>query len=85
MTGTLTTNLLLCYLNTTTIADNTLITDTLVLTTVALEVLDGTEDALAEEAVTLRFERTVIDGLRLFDLAVRPLTNFIGGSESNPH
>jgi len=47
------------------VADDTAIADTLVLTTVALEVLDGTEDALAEEPITLRLVGTVVDGLGL--------------------
>ena len=72
-------------LDTAAVADDALVADALILAAVAFPVACRAEDALAEEAVTLRFERTVIDGLRLFDLAVRPLTNFIGGSESNPH
>src|SRR3954466_12373948 len=38
----------------------------------AFPVLDGTKDALAEQAVLLRFERPVIDCLGLGDFAPRP-------------
>src|ERR1700749_3676171 len=43
----------------------------------ALVVLDRPEDACAEQAVTLRLERTVVDGLRLLDLAVRPAPDLL--------
>ena len=70
MSGTLTTHLLLCYLYTTTVADNAFIADTLVLTAGTLEILRRTEDALAEETVALRLVRTVVDGLRLGNLTI---------------
>src|SRR5207244_1527019 len=38
----------------------------------ALPVLDRTEDALAEKAVLFRLERSIVDRLRLGDLAPRP-------------
>ena len=68
MSGALTTNLLLRYLNTTTIADDTLITDTLILTAGTLIVLRRTEDALTEQTVTLRLIGTVVDGFRFGNL-----------------
>ena len=52
------------------LADDALVADPLVLAAVALPVLGGTEDALAEEAVLLRLERPVVDRLRLRDLTV---------------
>src|SRR6476469_2279285 len=55
-----------------TIADHATITDALVLAAMAFPVLDGTEDALAEEAILLGLERAVVDRLRLGDLAPRP-------------
>ena len=73
------------HLDAAAVADNALVADALVLAAVALPVARRSEDALTEEAVALRFERAVVDGLRLFHFAVRPLTNFIGGSESDPH
>ena len=48
-----------------TVTDDATIADTLVLTTMALKVLDGTEDAFAEEPITLGLIGTVIDGLGL--------------------
>src|SRR5512140_1887183 len=52
-----------------TIADHAAIADALVLPAMALPVLDGTEDALAEQAILLGLERAVVDRLRLRDLA----------------
>ena len=71
VTRTLTTNLLLSNLNTASVADNTLIANTLVLTAGALIVLCRTKDTLAEQAITLRFVGTVIDGFRLCNLTIR--------------
>ena len=49
----------------------------LVLAAVALVVLHRPEDLRAEEAVALRLERAVVDGLRLLHLAVRPLPDLL--------
>ena len=38
----------------------------------AFVVFDWTKDFGAEQTVTLRFERTIVDGFRLFNFAVRP-------------
>ena len=57
------------------------VADALVLAAVALPVLDRAEDPLAEQAVLLRLERAVVDGLRLGHLAVRPL-RIISGEAS---
>ncbi len=43
----------------------------------------GTEDLLAEEAVLLRLQRAVVDGLRLLDLSVRPTTDVICRGEAD--
>ena len=53
-------------------ADEALVLHALVLAAQALVVLDRTEDARAEQAVTLRLERAVVDRLGLLDLAERP-------------
>ncbi len=53
-------------------ADQALVLHALVLAAQALVVLDRSEDARAEQAVTLRLERAIVDGLRLLDLAERP-------------
>ena len=63
------------------LADDALVADALVLAAVALPVLRGTEDALAEEPVLLRLQRPVVDRLRLGDLAARPRPDLLRGSE----
>ena len=68
-------------LDATPLADDAPETDPLVLAAVALPVLRRTEDLLAEESVLLGTERAVVDRLRLADLAVRPVTNVVGGSQ----
>ena len=52
------------------LADHALVLHALVLAAQALVVLDRAEDAGAEQAVALRLEGAVVDGLRLLDLAV---------------
>ena len=54
--------LLLCHLYTTTVADDTLVADALVLTAMALVVLRRTEDALAEKTIALGLVGTIVDG-----------------------
>ncbi len=66
------------------VADDALVADALVLAAVALPVLLGTEDALAEQAVALGLERAVVDGFRLGDLASRPRADLFGRGERDP-
>ena len=66
------------------VADDALVADALVLAAVALPVLGRTEDALVEEAVLLRLERAVVDGLGLRDLALRPLPDLVRAGERDP-
>lgn len=73
---------LLCHLYTTTVADDATVADTLVLAAGALKVFCRTEDALAEEAVTLWFICAVVDGLWFCDLTVRVLS--ISSGEAIP-
>ena len=54
------------------LADQALVLHALVLAAQALVVLDGPEDARAEQAVALRLEGAVVDGLGLLDLAEGP-------------
>jgi hypothetical protein len=54
------------------LADDALVLHALVLAAQALVILDRTEDARAEQAVTLGLERAVVDRLGLLDLAERP-------------
>jgi hypothetical protein len=66
------------------VADDALVADALVLAAVALPVPAGTEDALVEQAVLLGTQRPVVDRLGLGDLALRPVTDLLGGSERDP-
>ena len=63
------------------LADHAAVLEALVLAAQALVVLDGPEDLGAEQAVALRLERTVIDRLRLLDLAERPRTDHLRRGE----
>src|SRR4029078_12662966 len=65
------------------VADDALVPDPLVLPAVALPVPGGTEDALVEEPILLRLERAVVDGLRLRDLALRPLPDLVRAGKRN--
>ena len=59
------------------LADDALVLHALVLAAQALVVLDRPEDARAEQAVALRLEGAVVDGLRLLDFAVGPRQNLL--------
>jgi hypothetical protein len=59
------------------LADDALVLHALVLAAQALVILDRTEDARAEQAVTLGLERAVVDGFGLLDLAERPRTDAV--------
>ena len=59
------------------VADDALVLRALVLAAGALVVLLGTEDALAEQTVTLGSVRAVVDGLRLLDLAEAPASDVV--------
>jgi hypothetical protein len=61
------------------LADDALVLHALVLAAQAFVVLDRAKDAGAEQAVALRLEGPVVDGLRLFDLAERPRKNLRSG------
>ena len=77
-------HLLTGHLDAAALADDPLVADALVLAAVALPVLRGTEDALAEEAVTLGLEGAVVDRLRLGDLARRPVADLLARRQSDP-
>ena len=66
------------------LADDALVLHPLVLAAQALVVLDRPEDARAEQAVALGLEGAVVDGLRLFDLAVGPGQNLFRARDRNP-
>ena len=68
----LTTHFGLGHFNAALLTDHTAVFQALVLTAQALVVFYRPEDTGAEKAVTLRFERTVVDGFRLFNFTERP-------------
>src|SRR5262245_45657484 len=65
------------------LADDALVLHALVLAAQALIVLDRTEDAGAEQAVTLGLERAVVDRLGLLDLAERPGADALRRSDAD--
>ena len=80
---TLTTHLGTGNLYAASVADDALITDLLILTAVALPVLGRSEDTLAEKAIALRLERTIIDRFRLFNLTVGPALDGLRRCQAN--
>ena len=70
-------------LDPTPLADDALEADPLVLAAIAFPVPRGAEDLFAEQAITFRLEGSVIDGLRLLHLTVRPLANLVGGGQAD--
>ena len=70
MTHALATNRRLGHFDAALLADDAAMLHALVLAAQALVILDRPEDLGAEQPVTFRFERTVVDGLRLLDFAV---------------
>src|SRR5271155_3900906 len=66
------------------LADDALVLHALVLAAQALVILDRPEDARAEQAVALGLEGAIVDGLRLFDLAVGPGQNLFRARDGDP-
>ena len=83
MTHTFTTHLGMGNFHTATVANDALKTDTLVLTAVTFPVLHRSENAFAEQAITFRLERTVIDRFRLGNFTIGPLTDQFRRSKVN--
>src|SRR5439155_13269562 len=65
------------HLDAAALADDPLVADALVLAAVALPILRGAEDPLAEETVALRLERPVVDRLGLGHLARGPVADLL--------
>src|SRR6185369_8157751 len=59
------------------LADDAAVLHALVLAAVALVVLHRAKDLGAEQTITFRFERAVVDRLGLLDLAVAPLADLL--------
>src|SRR5690606_10822927 len=66
------------------LADDAAVLQPLVLAAQALVVLDRPEDLRAEQAVALRLEGPVVDGLRLLDLAEGPRPDHVRGRQADP-
>src|SRR5512144_1003991 len=75
----------LYHLDAALVAHNTAVRHPFVLTAETLPVLDRAENLRAEQAVTLGFERPVIDRFRLLDLAVGPLLDPVRRRDLDPH
>ena len=73
MSHTFTAHFLFSNFHTTTVADDTFITDTLIFTAMAFVILNGTKNALAEQTIAFGFVRTVIYGFRLQNFTTRIL------------
>jgi hypothetical protein len=63
------------YLDATTLADNTLKTNPLVLAAVTLPIPSRAEDLLTKESVLLGTKRSIVNRLGLLDLSMRPGTD----------
>src|SRR5271170_3642826 len=66
------------------LADDAFVFHALVLAAQALVILNRPKDARAEQPVALGLEGAIVDGLGLFDLAVRPRQNLLRARDRNP-
>ena len=71
------------YLNAAFIADFIFITHSFVFSARAFPVLGRSKDSFTEQAVAFGTERTVVDGLRLGYLAIRPASDHFGRCQAN--
>ena len=83
MTQTLASNLCLNDLDSTLFTGDAAVLHPLVLAAVALIVLHRTKDASAEESITFRLKRPVVDGFRLLHLSERPRTDLLGAGDGD--
>ena len=67
------------------VADDAFVFNAFVLTAGALPVFHRAENVLAEKAAGLGFVSAVVDGLGVFDFAVRPGADSVGGSDVDSH
>ena len=65
------------------VADDALVAHALVFAAVALPILRGPEDTLAEQAVALGLKGPVVYGFSFGDLAVRPLPDLFRRSKAD--
>ena len=83
MTHAVTADLGLRDFNAALLADHATVLQALVLAAQAFVVLDRAKDLGAEQAVTLRLEGAVVDGLRLLDFAERPAADLLRRGEAD--
>ena len=83
MAHALAAHLLLSNLNTASVANDTLVTDTFILAAMALPVASRSENSLTKETIALGLIGTIVDSFRLGHLAVRAFLNRLGGSQTN--
>ena len=69
--------------NAATIADDALVFDPLVFSAGAFPIAGRTEDSFAEKAALLRFKRSIIDRLRIFDFAFAPRPHRVARGHAN--
>ena len=79
------THFFLGYLNTTTVANDSFVTDTFVFTAVTLIILNRSEDSFAEQTIAFRFISPVIYRFRFQNFSVRTFKNFFrrGQTDTN--
>src|SRR5688572_22770323 len=70
VTHTLTTHFLFSNLNTATVTNDTLVTDTFVFSVVTLIIFNRSDNTLAEQTITFRFVGTIVNGFRFKNLTV---------------
>ena len=78
--GAFAAHFLLGDFHTATVADDTFVTNALVLSAMAFVVLGGTENAFAEQTVALGLIGAVVDGFGLQNLTIRISHDFFGRS-----
>ena len=83
MSHTLTTYGSFCNLYTTTVTDNALKTNLLVLTTMTFPVLAWSKDSLTEKTIFFWLQSSIIDCLWLCNLAMRPFSYLFRRCKSN--
>jgi hypothetical protein len=83
MTHALTAHLGLNDFNAALLASDAAMLHALVLTAQALIILYRTKDLSAEEAIFFGLKRPIVDGLRLFDLSVRPIPDLFWRSQAD--
>ena len=83
MAHSLATNLSQSNFNTALLADNTTVFHTFIFTAQAFIVFNRTKNASTEQTISFRFESTIVDSFRLFNLTIRPRTDLFRRGDGN--